>query len=56
MEKLFRRAKNSDVFYIPDDTVNLKTILSKGLPEVPAGMRFTSAWAALLISARPRER
>jgi hypothetical protein len=41
VESLFRRAGSSDVFYIPDATVDLASILREPVPLVPAEPKFT---------------
>ncbi len=47
VERLFRRAKGSDVFYTPDDIVQLSDVITAPLPRIPADMRMTRAvWEA----------
>lgn len=52
VERLFRRAKNADVFYMPDDVLPLEEVLHTPLPRLPADLRFTSAYPICVETAR----
>ncbi|EGD72307.1 hypothetical protein PTSG_00325 [Salpingoeca rosetta] len=47
VESLFKRAKESDVFYIPDTVKRVHEIIGAPLPSMPAEMTFTSHWLAI---------
>eukprot|EP00730_Choanoeca_flexa_P014862 TRINITY_DN6652_c0_g1_i1.p1 TRINITY_DN6652_c0_g1~~TRINITY_DN6652_c0_g1_i1.p1 ORF type:complete len:327 (+),score=61.97 TRINITY_DN6652_c0_g1_i1:26-982(+) len=47
VESLFRRAGNTDVFYMPDSTVSLAAILKETLPKLPAPATYRAHWLAV---------
>eukprot|EP00051_Salpingoeca_urceolata_P016279 m.215330 g.215330 ORF g.215330 m.215330 type:complete len:440 (-) comp18634_c0_seq5:58-1377(-) len=48
LEQLFRRAGTSDVFYIPDETVDLADFVnSTPLPKLPLDVTFSNHWLAI---------
>eukprot|EP01147_Barroeca_monosierra_P001391 gene1390-4565_t len=47
VERLFRRAKESDVFYRPDSVKKIQEIISARLPSIPPDITFTSHWLAI---------
>eukprot|EP00045_Choanoeca_perplexa_P011995 m.129151 g.129151 ORF g.129151 m.129151 type:complete len:498 (-) comp15844_c0_seq4:1173-2666(-) len=47
VESLFRRAGDTDVFYMPDSTVSLAAILKEPLPKLPAPATYKAHWLAI---------